>query len=95
MSSWLFASVTAASVITSVPFSAGSADDEGAAIYGVKIPPGYADGRWLAWLTKQAASTTYALSLECSNDEGLREGTRPFPDGTIIARLAWKVTCGP
>ena len=41
ISSWLFAAVTAACVIASMPFAAGGADDEGSAIYGVKIPPGY------------------------------------------------------
>jgi hypothetical protein len=91
MSSWLIASVTAAGVITSMSFSAGRADDEGAAIYGVTIPPGYRG--WEVVSVAHEAGSLNDIRAILGNAvamKAFRDGTRPFPDGTIIARLAWK-----
>ena len=91
ISSWLFAAVTAACVIASMPFAAGSADDEGSAIYGVKIPPGYRG--WEMVSVAHEAGNLNDIRAILGNPvamKAFREGTLPFPDGTIIARLAWK-----
>jgi Cytochrome P460 len=91
VSSWLFAAVTEACVIASMPFAAGSADDEGSAIYGVKIPPGYRG--WEVVSVAHEAGNLNDIRAILGNPatmKAFRDGTLPFPDGTIIARLAWK-----
>jgi hypothetical protein len=91
ISSWMFAVATAACVIASMPFTAGSADDEGSAIYGVKIPPGYRD--WQLVGVAHEAGNLNDIRAILGNTvaiKAFRDGTLPFPDGTIIARLAWK-----
>ena len=86
------ASVTAVFVITSLSFSAaGGADDEASPIFGVKLPAGYRD--WRVISVAHEAGSINDIRAVLGNDIALkayREGTRPFPDGTIIARVAWK-----
>jgi hypothetical protein len=93
ISSWMFAVATAACVIASMPFTAGSADDEGSAIYGVKMPPEYR--QWELISVAHEGGNLNDIRAILGNDvamEAFRDGTLPFPDGTIIARLAWKDT---
>jgi len=63
MSSWVFAAATAAGIIASMPFTAGSADDEGSATYGVKIPLGYreCEMRWPALSAQRFAVDKWSL----------------------------------
>jgi hypothetical protein len=91
LSSWMFAVTTAACVIASMPFTAGKADDEGSAIYGVEIPPGYRE--WELVGVAHEAGNLNDIRAILGNPvtmKALRDGTLPFPDGTIVARLAWK-----
>src|SRR5271169_2780121 len=65
---------------------------EGAAapIFGIKIFPGYRDWRLIS--VAHEAGNLNDLRAILGNDVAIkayREGTLPFPDGTIIARLAW------
>jgi hypothetical protein len=86
-----FMAATAAFVIISIPFGAGSADDEAAPIYGVKIPDGYRD--WSLINVAHEAGDLNDLRVVLGNAiamKAFRNGTIPFPDGAIIARLAWK-----
>jgi hypothetical protein len=87
----VFAVVMAACVMALMPFAAGSADDEGSAIYGVKIPPGYRSWE-LVSVAHEAGNLNDIRAILGSpvTMKAFREGTLPFPDGTIIARLAWK-----
>jgi hypothetical protein len=90
MSSWLLASV-AAGIITFVPYSFGRADDEGAVIHGVTLPPGYR--AWEVVSVAHEAGDLNDIRAILGNAVAMtafRDGTRPFPDGAIIARLAWK-----
>jgi hypothetical protein len=88
-----FLLVAVAAVADVVAFTArasGHADEEAAPIFGVKIPPGYRDWR----LTSVAHEEGNLNDLRAirGNDVAIkayREGKLPFPDGTIIARLAW------
>jgi len=63
---------------------------DAAPIYGIKIPPGYRD-----WTLISVASVggppkdTRAKLGNAVAIKAFREGKLPFPDGTIIARLAW------
>jgi hypothetical protein len=72
-------------------FGATRADDEAAApIFGIKIPPGYRD--WPVVSVAHEEGNLNDLRAVLGNDVAIkayREGKLPFPDGTIIARLAW------
>jgi Cytochrome P460 len=71
-------------------FSAGGADDESSPIFGIKIPPGYRDRRLISVAHEEGNLNDLRAIL--GNDvtiKASREGQLPFPDGTIIARLAW------
>src|SRR5260221_1278083 len=66
------------------------AGEEAAPIFGIKIPPGYRDWRLISVAHEAANLNDFRAIL--GNDIAInayREGKLPFPDGTIIARLAW------
>jgi Cytochrome P460 len=66
------------------------ADGEAAPIFGIKIPPGYRD--WKVISVAHEEGNNNDLRAVLGNDVAIkayREGKLPFPDGTIIARLAW------
>ena len=78
-------SVVAAQAPTSQP-----ADEAAAAIAGDRLPPGYRDWRLISVAREEGDLDDIRAIL--GNDAAIkayRQGTRPFPDGTIIARLAW------
>ncbi len=86
----LVAVATVACVIASTAPGSGHADEEAAPIFGVKIPPGYRD--WKLISVAHEAGNLNDLRAILGNDVALKaywEGKLPFPDGTIIARLAW------
>jgi Cytochrome P460 len=69
-----------------------SGEDGGEAvpIFGIKIPPGYRDWRLIS--VAHEAGNNNDLRGVLGNDVAIkayREGKLPFPDGTVIARLAW------
>ena len=60
-------------------------------IYGVTIPDGYRDWRLIS-VNHLAGGTLKQVRAQLGNDiaiKAFREGTRPFPDGAIIAALHW------
>lgn len=70
--------------------ASGQADGEAAPIFGVKIPFGYRDWRLISVAREEGDLDDLRAIL--GNDiaiKAYREGKLPFPDGTIIARLAW------
>ena len=70
--------------------ASGQADGEAAPIFGIKVPPGYRDWRLIS--VADEAGNLNDLRAILGNDTAInayRAGTLPFPDGTIIARLAW------
>jgi hypothetical protein len=70
--------------------AAGHVDDEAAAIFGIKIPSGYRD--WPVVSVAHEEGTLNDLRAVLGNEvatKAYREGKLPFPDGTIITRLAW------
>lgn len=70
--------------------SATRADEQAAPIFGVKLPPGYRD--WKLISVAHEAGNLNDFRAVLGNDVAIkayREGKLPFPDGTIIARLAW------
>jgi hypothetical protein len=61
-----------------------------APIFGVKIPAGYRDWRLISVAHEEGNLNDLRAIL--GNDVAIkasREGQLPYPDGTIIARLAW------
>ena len=67
-------------------------NDEGAApIFGIKIFPGYRDWRLISVAHEEGSLNDIRAIL--GNDVAInacREGKHLFPDGTVIARIAWK-----
>jgi hypothetical protein len=66
------------------------ADGEAAPIYGIKIPAGYRDWKLISVAHEEGELDDLRAIL--GNDvaiEAARQGSLPYPDGTIIARLAW------
>ena len=87
---FVIAATMAVSVSGAMTFSAGGADDESSPIFGIKIPPGYRDWRLISVAHEEGNLNDLRAIL--GNDAAIkasREGQLPFPDGTIIARLAW------
>jgi hypothetical protein len=73
------------------PMGAGSTDDARSAVFGVTLPTGYRDWRLIS--VAQEAGSLNDIRAILGNDSAVRafrDGTRPFPDGAIIARLAWQ-----
>jgi Cytochrome P460 len=81
----------ALTVAAILPLAAGrGAQDDASPIFGVKIPAGYRDWRLISVAHEEGKLNDLRAIL--GNDVALkaaREGNLPFPDGTIIARLAW------
>lgn len=78
-----------ACAVTHVP-AFGQADGEVAPIYDIKMPPGYRDWRLISVAHEEGKLNDLRAIL--GNDiaiKAAREGKLPYPDGTIIARLAW------
>ena len=73
------------------PTASGQAVGEAAPIYGINIPPGYRDWRLIS-VNHLAGSSVKQVRAQLGNDiaiKAFREGSLPFPDGTIIAALHW------
>jgi hypothetical protein len=88
ISVFAFAAMTACTV-AAISFATGR-PDEAAPIFGVRIPPGYRD--WRVISVAHEAGNNNDLRAILGNDVAIkayREGKLPFPDGTIIVRLAW------
>lgn len=65
-------------------------------IYGVAIPAGYRD--WTLVAPAEEAAPLNELRAVVGNRAALkayRAGRSPFPDGTILVKLAWKHTPSP
>ncbi len=70
--------------------AAGRADEQAAPIFGIKIPPGYRDWKLISVAHEEGKLNDLRAVL--GNDVAIktyREGKLPFPDGTVIARIAW------
>src|SRR6476659_10475464 len=86
----VLAVVIALSILAGLPFAAERGGDEASPIFGIKIPPGYCDWRLISVAHEEGSLNDLRAIL--GNDAAIkayREGELPFPDGTIIARLAW------
>ncbi|MGA6985660.1 MAG: cytochrome P460 family protein [Terriglobales bacterium] len=86
----LLAIATLAGIAAYAAHASGQSDGEAAPIFGITIPPGYRD--WKLISVAHEAGDNNDLRAVLGNEVAIaayREGKLPFPDGTIIARLAW------
>ena len=86
----LAAVVALAGVIASMAPASGQAEGGAAPIFVKEIPPGYRDWRLISVAHEEGNLNDIRAIL--GNDAAIaayREGKLPFPDGTIIARIAW------
>src|SRR5262245_21892694 len=86
----LVAGVALAGVVASMAPGPGQAGQKAAPIFVTEIPPGYRDWRLIS--VAHEAGDLNDIRAILGNDiaiKAYREGQLPFPDGTIIARLAW------
>ena len=86
----LVAVVALTGVVIYMAHASGRSDGEADPVFGIKIPPGYRD--WKLISVAHEEGNLNDLRALLGNDVAIkayREGKLPFPDGTIIARLAW------
>jgi hypothetical protein len=86
-----FAIAGATCLIASLSIAAGLPSNEASPIYGVRIPAGYRG--WQVIAPSQEAGKLDELRVILGNPiamKAFRKGTLPFPDGAILAKLAWK-----
>src|SRR5579863_1208509 len=86
----LVAVLTVAGIVAFSPRASGRDDGEAAPIFGIRIYRGYRDWRLISVAHEEGSLNDIRAIL--GNDVAIkayREGKLPFPDGTIIARLAW------
>ena len=91
---WSLAAVALVAATASVaefdPSSSGPENQKEAPIFGIKVAKGYRDWRLISVAHEEGNLNDLRAIL--GNDIAIktyREGKLPFPDGTIIARLAW------
>ncbi|SDA35375.1 cytochrome P460 family protein [Sphingomonas sp. NFR15] len=85
-------------LVVALPRVAARAADpaEASPVYGVRLPPGYRD--WKLISVAQENGKTNDIRAILGNDiavKAFRAGTRPFPDGATIVRLAWRYQSSP
>ena len=86
----LVAVVALTGVVVYMAHDSGRSDGEADPVFGITIPPGYRD--WKLISVAHEEGNLNDLRALLGNDVAIkayREGKLPFPDGTIIARLAW------
>jgi len=74
--------------VGSIAPTLGRADGDAAPPYVTEIPSGYRDWQWISVAHEEGNLHSFAAVL--GNDVAIkayRDGTLPFPDGTIIAAL--------
>ena len=87
---FLVAVAAVSGVVAGTSSPPSQADEEAAAIDGGKLPPRYRDWRLIS--VAREAGDLDDIRAVLGNDVAIkayREKTRPFPEGTIIARIAW------
>lgn len=86
----LVAVATLAGAVAHTAPASGHADAEAAPIFVTRIPRGYRDWRLISVAREEGSLDDIRAIL--GNDKAIkayREGKLPFPNGTIVARLAW------
>jgi hypothetical protein len=88
----LLAIATLAGIVAYVPHASGQSNADASPIYGVKIPAGYRDWKIIAVDQLLVPGKTDQLRAQLGNETAIKafkEGTLPFPDGSIITAIHW------
>jgi hypothetical protein len=88
---FLVVAAAAAGVTNSLTSATEHSDEVASPIYGVTIPPGYRDWKMIA-LAELKTDKVDQLRAQLGNEiaiKAYKEGTLPFPDGSIIVALHW------
>jgi hypothetical protein len=86
----LVGTATMAGLLMQIAPVSGQTDGGVAPLSGVRVPAGYRDWRLISVAREEGSLDDLRAIL--GNDTAItayREGKLPFPDGTILARLAW------
>jgi len=92
----LAAAAALAGLVAAIEPAARPAKEQAFEIDQGKLPPGYR--QWTLISVARVGGQLNDLRAKLGNDVAMkayREDTRPFPDGTIIARLAWRQVNSP
>jgi Cytochrome P460 len=82
--------VLAAASLSATIVASSRAEEDAAPIFGITIPPGYRE--WKVISVAHEAGKLNDLRAILGNDiayKAAREGQLPYPDGSIVARVAW------
>src|SRR5579885_1030957 len=88
--------VTAALAVTaatSLSFPTCGAEDEGSPVFGVKIPDGYRQWELIDVTHVVHPGVADEIKDILGNPAAVKahqDGTLPFPDGTVLAKLTWR-----
>jgi hypothetical protein len=86
----LAAVATLAVVVAFMAPAAQHTDEPAASKFVTNVPPGYRDWRLISVAREEGRNDDIRAILGNDNAiEAYRKGKLPFPDGTIIARIAW------
>jgi len=85
----------AACVLALLTFTFARADDDSSPIFGVKIPDGYRQWELIAPSREVGFVELRGILGNAVAIKAYREGTLPFPDGAMLAKLAWKEVPSP
>ena len=83
---------TLSGIVAYMARAAGQPGGESSPIYGVKIPAGYRDWKVIAVDNLLVPGKADQVRAQLGNDiaiKAFKEGTLPFPDGSIIAAIHW------
>ena len=86
----LLAVVALTGVVVYMAHASGRSDGEADPVFGITIPPGYRD--WKLISVAHEEGNLNDLRALLGNEVAIyayRQAKLPFPDGTMIARLAW------
>jgi hypothetical protein len=82
--------LAAGCITTSMLSIAGQADNGGSPIFGVKIPAGYRQWELIAVSHESGLDELRGILGNAIATKAYQDGTLPFPEGTTLAKLAWK-----
>lgn len=80
----------------SVVFAGPARETQASPIYGVQLPKGYRDWKLISVAQENGRNDDIRAILgNAIAVKAFRDGKRPFPDGAVIVRLAWRYQASP
>jgi len=82
--------LAAACVAAAIPSIGVPADDAASPVFGVTVPPGYRQWELIAPSQVPGFDELRAILGNDVSMAAYRQGTLPFPDGAVLAKLGWR-----